>query len=194
MAMRYSNVIKTLLAALLLGLLPFAATGQPEPGSLDAPPAAEEPPEEPQGEEAETERFDDWLVRCGEIENNGETARACEMLQQVSQEETNQPVMEIAIGYLGDEERPVAVFTLPLGIRLPPGVQLQVGDAEPVRIPVQICVRQGCRADLLLEEDLVAAMRQGTEMQLSVLDPRGERVDLPISLLGFTAALERISP
>jgi invasion protein IalB len=193
--MRYHNLRPRVLFGLALGLAFTNAGAQPEPGSLTPPPEAQPPQEGQQGEVTDVERFEDWAVRCGEIEDpSGDTAQVCEMLQRVSIQETGQPVMEMAIGYLPEREQPVAVFTLPLGIRLPPGVQLTVDGGEPIRFPVQICVRQGCRADLVLTPELIESMRNGTEAQIAVIDPRGQPVRLPVSLIGFTAALERIQP
>lgn len=191
--MKYIKVLPGAIVALLFSLACSTAGAQPEPGSLTAPPAAQA--QEPRGEVTDVERFDDWAVRCGELDDGaGNTAQVCEMLQRVSVEETGQPVMEMAVGYLPEREQPVAVFTLPLGIRLPPGVQLSVDGGEPIRFPVQLCVRQGCRADLLLSPELLESLRNGTQAQVTVLDPRGQPVNLPVSLIGFTDALERIQP
>ncbi|WP_435101886.1 invasion associated locus B family protein [Arhodomonas sp. AD133] len=162
-----------------------------------------EPAEEPgsgggqQGQAAQqnanVERFQDWGVRCGM--GDGGPRGGCEMFQGVTRNDNNELVMRVAIGYppRQDIDAPVAVFQLPLGIHLPPGIQLSVDDGEPVRFPVQACFQPGCRADLPLKPELLSKLKSGSEATLSVLGPGGEQIDLPISLMGFTAALERIS-
>lgn len=146
-------------------------------------------------EEAEVvERYEDWVVRCQPPpEDEFGAEELCEMYQQVTHEESGQSVMEVVIGYPQGEDQPVALFNLPLGMRLPPGVQLQVDDNEAIRFPVQLCIRNGCRADVQLESELVEQMRAGTEATVTIADPQGRGVQLPISLLGFTNALEHIA-
>ncbi len=142
---------------------------------------------------ANVERFQDWGVRCG-MGDSGPRG-GCEMFQGVTRNDNNELVMRVAIGYppRQDIDAPVAVFQLPLGIHLPPGIQLSVDDGEPLRFPVQACFQPGCRADLPLKPELLSKLKSGSKATLSVLGPGGEQIDLPISLMGFTAALERIS-
>lgn len=189
----WNLTIRSVLAATLL-LFSTGLVAQPEPGSLtgDAPASERERMAAP--DDAEMERFDDWAVRCGQLGEEQGNREVCEMLQRVSVEETGQPVMEMAVGYVPDTSEPVAVFTLPLGVRLPPGVQIQVDDQEPSRFPMQLCMNQGCRADLLLDDELLAQLRRGRQAEITVLDPGGQPVVLPVSLIGFTSALERITP
>ena len=137
---------------------------------------------------------DDWVVRCQPAPEDAFGAtELCEMYQQVSEQESQQTVLETVIGYPQGAEQPVALFNLPLGMRLPPGVQLQVDDNEAVRFPVQICLRSGCRADIELDSELVAQMRAGSEAVLTIADPQGRGVELPLSLMGFSAALSDVS-
>lgn len=147
-----------------------------------------------QGDSAKNnvERFQDWAVRCGKIGNSGE--QGCVMFQSLSEKKDNKQVMRISIGYPPKADNPIAVFQLPLGMHLPPGVALAVDDGDPVHFPVQFCFQQGCRADLQLKNDLVTALRSGKKATVRIEDPRGRPVDLPVSLMGFTAAMNRIKP
>lgn len=141
--------------------------------------------------DVQVERFDDWGVRCGQA-NDGSGER-CEMFQQVTRDDSDETVLRVVIGFPPNQDRPAAIFQLPLGVVLPPGVAFRVDEGEPVRFPVQICVPQGCRADVPLSQEMIGAMRAGSRGYLRVQTPRGGTVDLPISLMGFTAALDRIS-
>ncbi|WP_440997487.1 invasion associated locus B family protein [Arhodomonas sp. SL1] len=140
----------------------------------------------------DVERFDDWGVRCGLGEQG--PRGGCEMFQGVTRSDNDELVMRVAVAYPPREQidAPVAVFQLPLGIHLPSGVQMQVDDNEPVRFPVQVCFQAGCRADIPLEDELLNQMKRGTEATVTIRGPRGE-IELPLSMMGFTAALDRIS-
>lgn len=160
----------------------------------DSGQAAQQTTQGQQGDAGNVERFEDWGVRCG-LGDNG-PRNGCEMFQGVTRSDNDRLVMRVAVAYPPQEQidSPVAVFQLPLGIHLPPGVQMSIDGGEPVRFPVQICFQAGCRADLPLKDELLAKLKGGTRAQVSVRVPNGETINLPLSLMGFTAALERISP
>ena len=159
--------------------------------SIDAEPALEPRDEAPRAEVRA--RHENWVVRCQPAPEEAFGAgEFCEMYQQVSEQETEQTVLEVVIGYPQGSGQPVALFNLPLGMRLPPGVELRVDDNEPVAFPVQLCLGTGCRADIELGETLVAQMRAGAEAVLTIVDPQGRNVELPMSLLGFSAALDAL--
>lgn len=143
-------------------------------------------------EQGELERFQDWTVYCEDFEEDGETFRACEMLQRVTVEDSGEVIMEVVVGYMPDRGMPMALFSVPLGIRLQPGLELQVDNNEPVRIAVDICGEDGCMASMLFDEDMLRQFRMGTDGTVTIRDARNQSFDLPISMMGFTAALERI--
>lgn len=180
---------------LLTGLGVAGAQNQGLDQLIEPIPQSEQPAEpssQQAREQPEVQRFQDWGVRCGTLQQTGE--RACEMFQVVTETESGKQVMAIVIGYPPQVEQPVAMFQLPLGIHLPPGVQLSIDGGEPVSFPVQVCVPQGCRAPLLLEDGLVDQMRAGARGTITIHGPRGQEVELPFSLMGFTAALEKVMP
>lgn len=135
----------------------------------------------------------DWIVRCQPAPEGAFGAgELCEMYQGVSESESGQTVFEVVIGYPQGAESPIALFNLPLGMRLPPGVQLQVDENEPVGFAVQICLNSGCRGDIAINETLEAQMRAGAQAVLTIADPQGRGIELPLSLSGFSAALDEI--
>lgn len=151
-----------------------------------------EPRQTDQAQSTQVERFQDWGVRCSVTKGNGE--KTCKMFQVVTYAETGKQVMAVVVGHPQQLNQPVAVFRLPLGIRLPPGIRLSVTGEDPITFPVQICLPQGCRAHLLLKDALVDKLRAGLEATVTIRGPQGRRIDLPLSLMGFTAALERVTP
>lgn len=177
-------MLNKLLFTLALVLLGFSTANAQ---SLD------EPVDEPLPEPEVVDTYQDWMVRCGAADPDAFGAEElCEMYQQVSEEESGQTVLEIVIGYPPGEDQLVALMSLPLGIRLPPGGQLRVEDREPVSFPIQICIESGCRADVALDEETVSAMRSGMEAAVVIADPQGRGVALPLSLRGFSAALDEL--
>ncbi len=161
----------------LLALAPNAFAQQASPGGS--------------GAEVSTEQFQSWEVVCPPQGSQG----ACTMNQLITNPQDGQPLMRVIVGYPPElEGRPAMTFLVPLGVRLPPGLQLSVGGGEPAQFPYQVCLEQGCRADLPLEPSLLQALRSGSSATLSLFGPRGNRMDLNISLMGFTDANTRIAP
>ena len=135
----------------------------------------------------------DWVVRCQPAPEDAFGAgELCEMYQQVSEQNSQQTVLEVVIGYPQGADQPIALFNLPLGMRLPPGVALRVDNNEPINFPIQICLRGGCRANIALSDDLTRQLRAGSQAQLTIADPQGQEIQLPLSLLGFSAALSDV--
>lgn len=118
----------------------------------------------------------------------------CQITQLLNEKGSDQPVMQVAIGYLPGQEQPVAALTLPLGIWLPPGLQLQVDSGKKGRIPVDTCIPSGCRAGFELDAEFLASMRQGNQLNVTFGGGNRKPLTIPISLQGFSAALDSLKP
>lgn len=137
---------------------------------------------------AKVESFQDWDVRCPENASDG----GCEMTQLVNNSDNGKPILRVVMGYPPQVDSAAMVFILPLGTRLAPGVQLQVDGGEPQGFPFQVCLEQGCRADFPIDDALRNQLRSGRTATVSLIGPRGKRIDLDVSLQGFTNADNRI--
>jgi invasion protein IalB len=158
-ATRPIAAILTLLAALWLA----SARAAPEPGTT----------------------FKDWIVGCESLPEGGEPV--CHIYQTLSLKEQEQQILHVAVGYLPGSDKALAVFTMPLGIALPPGVQLQVDEAKPLRFPVEYCDPNGCRAGIGLDDKLLAQFRKGLSAKVTFADRQHRGITVPVSLSGFTA-------
>jgi invasion protein IalB len=182
----------------------FAQATQEPAQQQQAPqqtPEQQAPPQQtPQGEAAPTERtitehqFKDWMVRCGR--QSEQSPQVCQMEQQTTDKE-GRTVMFVVVGEVPASSDLGLLIILPLGILLPAGVTLQIDSAAPVPLQVDRCERQGCRIEMLLEPDLLNRFKAGTKATVffEAADPQGERqrLGVPISLLGFTAALNQVT-
>ncbi|KXS38407.1 MAG: hypothetical protein AWU55_1624 [Halomonadaceae bacterium T82-2] len=138
----------------------------------------------------QTRTVQDWQVRCPTDTSQGR----CSMTQLVNAPDDDRPVLRVVVTYPPQVDGPAMVFLLPLGVRLAPGLQLAVDGGKPVKFPYQVCVPDGCRADIPVKPELMQQLRQGSQATLSLIDPRGQRMDLSISLMGFSNASEQIAP
>lgn len=143
------------------------------------------------GANVTSESFQDWTVRCPD---DAVGPGACAMVQTVAEPESGQPVLQVVLNYPAEIDGPAMSFLVPLGVRLAPGMQLSVDGSEAIRFPYQVCQQPGCRADLPVSPTLLQQLRGGTTATLSLFGPQGNRLDLDISLMGFSAAHDRIAP
>ncbi|MDQ7727600.1 invasion associated locus B family protein [Halomonas sp. SpR8] len=143
------------------------------------------------GNDVSTESFQDWEVRC---QRNAENPAPCAMSQLITQPDSDQPMMRVILDYPPQIDDPAMSFFVPLGVSLAPGLQLRVDNNEPIQFPYQVCQEQGCRADIPIEPSMLQQLRSGNTATLSMIGPRGDRMDLDISLIGFTDASNRIAP
>ncbi|MEN8175213.1 MAG: invasion associated locus B family protein [Pseudomonadota bacterium] len=164
------------------------------------------------------EVFKDWTVRCetipasakvevevahgegeaGGAEGDAKSAAAeggttlCQIVQTLNEKSSGQPIMQVSIGYLPESEQPVAVFTLPLGVWLPPGIELKVDEGQAGRVPFDTCTETGCRAGVELDEKILGQMKQGEQLNLTFGAGARQPATVPVSLQGFTAALSSL--
>lgn len=137
------------------------------------------------------EIFQDWRVRCSQQEENVAVG-GCFIFQSVVNNQTQKPVMQIVIGYLATDKSPAAVVTLPLGVRVAPGILLQVDQNEALKLPFERCLPDGCRVQFKLEDNQLASLKAGIGGRIAFQDGSGQNITLPFSLKGFTAALASI--
>lgn len=137
------------------------------------------------------EQFDDWKTAC---ETPSEGATVCHVFQRITMKDSGKQLLHVAVGYPKPDEPPVVVFTLPLGIALPPGVMFKVEDGEGVRAPFTVCTPDGCRAGLKLTDELVTAMQKGMKATLAFASIEAKGYNVPVSLKGFSKALASLKP
>ena len=188
-----------------VGLGPWAAFAQqgeqPAPAPQQQAPQGQAAPEQqapgqaPPAESKLTERqFKDWTVRCGRQNEQG--PEVCGMEQQTTDKE-GRTVMAVAVGKVPGASDLGLLIIVPLGVLLPAGVMLQIDSGSEVPLQVNRCERQGCRIEMLLKPDLLARFKSGSQAKVffEAFDPQGEprQLGIPISLLGFTAALNEVA-
>ena len=185
--------------ALILASASFTLSAEEKQAEAEAAQSAEETAAAGAEESAAAltrpvEKFDDWFKECEMVtDEKGEQIEICQISQTLIDKDSDQPMMKIAVGYVPDKDQPVAVITLPLGIFLPPGIELQIdGKGKVGRLPINTCLPSGCQAGVQLDEDFVSRMKQGNQMTVTFGNPQGKGVAAPVSLKGFTAGLASV--
>src|SRR5690606_27216873 len=114
---------------------------QAQQGTPQAAPATSPTgqPQAPQPEEVS--RHGDWSVQCFPPDESGK--RHCEAVQIVAQDETNQPLLRIAVGKAPGSGPAILQFIVPLGAQLQRGFNFSVDGGAPKQLQATTCLPFG---------------------------------------------------
>jgi invasion protein IalB len=161
-------------AVLCLAAGPLAAVAQeaqnPVAGAEDAPPPAS------------------WATRC--VSGGRAEPLDCSISQRAVTQQ-GQLVGAVSIRMLPDGADPIMVVTAPLGLYIPAGISYAIDEGTLQPLQLRTCERGGCVADIALSANALEAMRGGQKLNILFQDGTQRTVTLPMSLAGFTAAIEK---
>jgi invasion protein IalB len=141
--------------------------------------------------EEKTKSFKDWGYKCEKPQ--GADKKICFIFQRITSKEDDKRIADATIAYLPKMDKPVMVITLPLGVFLPAGIQLKIDDGkEEARAPYVQCIQDGCQTRLQMSKELITKMKAGKRLIISFLTPQQKQLAFPISLSGFTAAINSL--
>jgi invasion protein IalB len=153
-------------------------------------PASAQTAADPDAAKTEVQQFEDWTLRCQPASDS--QPRGCRLNQQVVATDSGKPVLQFAVGRFGPEKILGAVIFVPIGVRLPPGLGIQV-DERPLHVfHFEICDPQTCQARAVLEGELLKDLKAGLIGHVKFQNAANREISVPISLKGFTAALRAL--
>ncbi|EAR50917.1 hypothetical protein OG2516_13631 [Oceanicola granulosus HTCC2516] len=160
---------RSALAALLL--LPASAGAEPQVG----------------------DRFGDWSFECTA---QSATRIDCGLAQLVVIAESREPIARFRITGPAEPAAEDAAATpgqlsvlLPLGLDLQAGVTASTDTGTTLPLSVATCVQQGCLLTAPVTDEIVAALREGAQMNVGfALYGNGQSLEIAGSLAGLDAA------
>jgi invasion protein IalB len=114
----------------------------------------------------------------------------CRAVQQLIARENKQLVIQLT-AHLGADKAPELALQLPLGINLAEPIQLKVDGGKEEKFPVQTCTSAGCLFSIPLKDPLLASMRTGTTLKVTVFDGTKRAINIEVPLLGFGLAYDK---
>jgi invasion protein IalB len=131
----------------------------------------------------------EWTKVCGKDPKG--TAEICYTTRDFVSDQ-GQPVLAVAVYDMkGPQNVKVVRFLMPLGLLLQPGVRFAVdqGAATPGRYAV--CFPNGCFAEAPgIKDEIVAAMKKGGTLNVSVQNQMQREVTFAVPLAGFGKAFD----
>jgi invasion protein IalB len=128
-----------------------------------------------------------WRVECA---GDGKTLD-CRAVQQVFHRETRQLVASALVRPAADGKTGAMVITLPLGLNLTEPVLVKVDNGTAERQSIQTCTNVGCFVAMTLTDKIIAAMRAGSDLKITVQDANKKPIEVSLPLLGFGIAFDK---
>ncbi|WP_102868644.1 invasion associated locus B family protein [Pseudovibrio exalbescens] len=138
------------------------------------------------------ETYSDWTLRC--IPFGEEKPPQCQLLQELSNKQSGQRILAFIVER-GNDENLTGTLLMPFGLDLQKGIEGTIDSDQALqKTHFSTCLPSGCLASLDIDDDLELGLRRGTALQLSVWSiSAAQRVEIELSLKGFTAALNRLN-
>ncbi|TKD22247.1 invasion associated locus B family protein [Rhodobacter capsulatus] len=187
-----------LLAASLaapMALAEDAAAPAPAPApAAEAPAPAAAPAAEAPAEPYVKTTEGDWKVQCIRVESGDEP---CEMFQLLTDKDGNKVASISVLGLpKGKEAVAGATIATPLESALTAGVTLQIDTQKPITLPYSFCSQVGCFSNVVLKAEELELFKKGKKIAMTIVPMRApdQKVELAISLKGFSAAWDAMQP
>jgi invasion protein IalB len=174
---------KALLAAsvCLLILLPDHPTLAQEQSNQET--------EIPLGQHYLVETYKDWQKICIKTSNEGDPCHIYQLIKNTD----GLPIGEITMLKVSEPEGVSAAATIltPLGTLLTSRMVLTLDDGTTGDYPYSWCDKRGCYVRVAFTDDEVLSMKKGRTgtIKIETISAPGETLTLPVSFLGFTAAI-----
>lgn len=158
--------------------------------ALCLPAAAQTPaPAEPSGN-AVRSTIGDWSLVCNTPP--GARAEQCALVQSVVAEDQQNIGLTVIVLKTADGENRIIRVLAPLGVLLPSGLGLKIDDADIGRAGFVRCLSNGCIAEVIMEDDLIARLKAGRMAVFIVFKTPEQGVGIPVALNGFAEGIERL--
>lgn len=93
----------------------------------------------------------------------------------------------------GKADQTVITLQAPLGVLLPPGLNLSVDGSKPITLPFERCSGDGCAAVAVLDKAALAKFTGGKILTVSYTVAEKKSMDIPFKLDGLASALQSLS-
>ncbi len=130
-----------------------------------------------------------WIVNC----ENNRGKLDCRASQSIFIKSTGQRLLSVAVRVPSDTKKPVLMVQVPLGVYLPAGASLKIGQDEAKKLPYRGCDQAGCVADYAISESEIAAMTKGADLTVSAQNQNQQPAfTLTVPTTGFAAAYAKV--
>ena len=141
-------------------------------------------------EDINVAKHKDWAVQCQESEKK--QLSSCFMFQRILVKESGESLLRMTVDRPPDLSAPRAIFMIPLGTYVTPGILVQIDANDPLVLEIEYCDKLGCYAGKLLDQSTLNILKRGRQALVTYQTRARQEIGLPISLNGFSSGLSAL--
>ncbi|MGP0057923.1 MAG: invasion associated locus B family protein [Beijerinckiaceae bacterium] len=135
-------------------------------------------------------KFGDWELRCDTPP--GALHEQCALLQSVAAEDRPNINLIVIVLKTADGKSRLLRVIAPLGVLLPSGLGLKIDDTDVGRAGFVRCLTTGCIAEVVMEEQIIAQLKNGKNATFIIFQTPEEGIGIPLTLNGFKEGFEAL--
>lgn len=128
-----------------------------------------------------------WLKICN---TDPEANKELCLITQELRTDSGQFLASIAIRETPGEARKALLVSVPVGMVIKPGVQLQIDGGTATPVEYGICFPNACYAEATIDAAFITRLKAGGKLQLTTYNQQGRAVRFDMTLIGFTSAYD----
>ena len=135
--------------------------------------------------------FGSWTLICGKEGEDAAAKERCSLVLPLVEKESQKLIFRVIVTY-GPKGNLVMRVDGPTAIALQRGIEFSPDTKKQYRIPFQTCLPAGCRALLIVADELRKELGQSKQGSLTVYGLDGRAFRTVTSLEGFSAGMEAL--
>ncbi|MEM8665085.1 MAG: invasion associated locus B family protein [Pseudomonadota bacterium] len=136
---------------------------------------------------AQNPNEDPWVKLCNTDPNAQK--QVCLITQEL-RTDSGQFLASVAIRETPGEARKTMIASIPVGMLIQPGVQLQIDGSKPDVARYSICFPNACYAELAIDAGYINRLKAGGKLQVTSINQQGKQVRFDMTLIGFTSTYD----
>ena len=133
----------------------------------------------------------EWISNC-----SSDDKKQCVLERSVFlDKEMKKKIVTIAIKTSSDSDGVRFILISPLGTLLPQGVKIGFDGKFIGEKPYgfNICRQNGCITNMMIKDETLNKFQKGNEMNLQYVAPNGQKININLSLNGFSKEFKKIT-
>jgi len=135
-------------------------------------------------------QYGDWQMSCDTPP--GASFEQCAIIQNVTAEDQPNVGLSVIVLKTADGEARLLRVLAPLGVLLPNGLGLNVDGTNMGRVAFVRCLPNGCVAEVVMDDELLKILSEGTDAVFVVFKTPEEGIGIPVSLNGFRDGFDQL--
>lgn len=132
----------------------------------------------------------DWQIRCDTPP--GAKSEQCALIQSVTAEDRANVGLTVIVLKTADMKSRLMRVVAPLGVLLPSGLGLKIDNVDIGRAGFVRCLPNGCIAEVVMDDALIAKLRNGKTATFIIFQTPEEGIGFPLSLAGFGEGYDKL--